>query len=163
MKGRRGSASVAALFLLAQLTGVNAARAAAGNNGGDDDDKPSPVPSRARRAAKLVSVPDYQVGASETGEAVYFSRKMNGRKAASGELLEGDTLTAAHAVYPFGSILRVTNLANGSAIEVRVIDRISVNSNKVISVSHSAAEQLDFIKMGSAQVKVQLVALGAGR
>lgn len=130
----------------------------------DDDDKPSPVPSRTRRAAKLVSLPDYQVGASETGEAVYFSRKMNGRKAASGELLEGDVLTAAHTVYPFGSILRVTNLANGNAIEVRVIDRISVTSNKVISVSHSAAEQLDFVKMGSAQVKVQLVALGsAGR
>lgn len=144
-------------LLLLPLLLIPAARAA----GGDDTDKPSPVPSRARRAAKLVAVPDYQVGTSESGEAVYFSRAMNGRKAASGELLEGDTLTAAHPLYPFGSILRVTNLANGNAIEVRVIDRISVNSNKVISVSHTAAEQLGFIKAGSAQVKVQLIALAA--
>lgn len=128
----------------------------------DGDDKPSPVPSRGRRAAKLVAIPDYQVGNTETGEAVYFSRKMNGRQAASGEALDGNELTAAHPLYPFGSVLRVTNVANNISIEVRVVDRISVTSNKVISVSHSAAEQLDMVKHGSAQVKVQLVALAAG-
>lgn len=128
----------------------------------DGDDKPSPVPSRGRRAAKLVSIPDYQVGNIESGEAVYFSRKVNGRQAASGEVLDGNELTAAHPLYPFGSVLRVTNVANNISIEVRVVDRISVTSNKVISVSHSAAEQLEMIKHGSAQVKVQLVALAAG-
>ena len=88
---------------------------------------------------------------------------MNGRKAASGEALEGDTLTGAHPLYPFGSIIRVTNTANGNTVELRVIDRIAASSNKVVSVSHSAAEQLDFIKAGSAQVKVELVALAASR
>ena len=127
------------------------------------DDKPSPVPSRARRSAKMVANPDFKIGNAETGDAVYYSRAMNGRKSASGEALDGDALTAAHAAYPFGSILRITNTANGIAIEARVIDRISASSNKVVSVSHSAAEQLDFIKAGSAQVKVELVALAASR
>ena len=88
---------------------------------------------------------------------------MNGRKAAGGDSLDGDTLTAAHALYPFGSIIRVTNTANNRAVELRVIDRISTSSNKLVSVSHAAAEQLEFIKTGSAQVKVQLVALTANR
>ena len=128
------------------------------------DDKPSPVPSRARRANKLIAAAsEYKIGTSETGEAVYFSRAMNGRKAASGETLEGDTLTGAHPLYPFGSIIRVTNTANGNTAELRVVDRINVSSNKVVSVSHSAAEQLAFIKAGSAQVRVELIALGASR
>ena len=128
------------------------------------DDKPSPVPSRARRTNKVIAAAsEYKIGTSETGEAVYFSRAMNGRKAASGEALEGDTLTGAHPLYPFGSIIRVTNTGNGNTVELRVIDRIAASSNKVVSVSHTAAEQLDFIKAGSAQVKVELVALGASR
>jgi hypothetical protein len=49
------------------------------------DDKPSPVPSRSRRTNKLIAAAsEYKIGTSETGEAVYFSRAMNGRKAASG-------------------------------------------------------------------------------
>ncbi len=126
------------------------------------DDKPSPVPQRgARKGGKLIALPDYQLGNTETGEAVYFSRKMNGRKAASVEQLDGDALTAAHPLYPFGSILRVTNTDNNKSIEVRVVDRITSTSSKIISVSHSAAEQLEFIKAGSAMVKVELVALGS--
>jgi rare lipoprotein A len=128
------------------------------------DDKPSPVPSRSRKTATVATAnPEYKIGTIETGEAVYFSRSMNGRKAAGGDSLDGDTLTAAHALYPFGSIIRVTNTANNRAVELRVIDRISTSSNKLVSVSHAAAEQLEFIKTGSAQVKVQLVALTANR
>ncbi|MEZ5404273.1 MAG: septal ring lytic transglycosylase RlpA family protein [Bryobacteraceae bacterium] len=126
-----------------------------------DDDKPSPVPQRGRRTTKLIPIPDYQVGNSEGGVAVYFSRSMNGRKSASGEPLDGDSLTAAHPLYPFGSIVRVTNNATGEAVEVRIVDRISASANKVISVSHAAAEQLSIIKNGSAEVTVKLVALAA--
>ncbi|MBM3792586.1 MAG: hypothetical protein FJW31_00670 [Acidobacteria bacterium] len=125
------------------------------------EDKPSPVPQRGgRKGGKLMALPEYQLGNTETGEAVYFSRKMNGRKAASGEQLDGDVLTAAHPLYPFGSILRVTNTDNNKSIEVRIVDRITSSSSKIISVSHLAAEQLAFIKAGSAMVKVELVALG---
>ncbi len=144
------------LLLLVTLLAATLASAAA-----EDDDKPSPVPTRGRKASKLIAIPDYQIGTSEGGVAVYFSRSMNGRRSASGEPLDGDALTAAHPLYPFGSIVRVTNNANGNAVEVRIVDRISSSSNKVISVSHSAAEQLDFIKNGSAEVTVKLVALAA--
>jgi rare lipoprotein A len=127
--------------------------------GAQDDDKPSPVPQRGRKSGKLIAIPDYQVGNSEGGMAVYFSRSMNGRRSASGESLDGDELTAAHPLYPFGSIVRVTNNATGAAVECRIVDRISPSSNKVISVSHSAAEQLGMIKNGSAEVTVKLVAV----
>ena len=129
------------------------------------DDKPSPVPTRSRRASRTAASigQEFKIGTAESGEAVYFSRAMSGRKAASGEQLDGDSLTGAHALYPFGSIIRVTNTGNGKSVEVRVVDRISTSSNKVVSVSHSAAEQLAFIKAGSAQVKVELVALSSGQ
>lgn len=150
-----------AVLLLAALPGLA------------QDDKPSPIPNRSHRppaksVASSSSAPaaptyDYKIGTVETGEAVYFSRKMSGRRAASGEALDGDQLTVAHALYPFGSVVRVTNTANNRSLELRVMDRISTSSNKLVSVSHSAAEQLGFIKAGSAQVKVELVALGATR
>ncbi len=129
------------------------------------DEKPSPVPTRSRKSSRIAATigQEFKIGAIESGDAVYFSRSMSGRKAASGESLDGDSLTGAHALYPFGSIIRITNTANGKSVEVRVVDRISPSSNKVVSVSHSAAEQLEFIKAGSAQVKVELVALSAGR
>ena len=130
------------------------------------DDKPSPLPNRSRATlSKLASaaISEYKIGTVETGEAVYFSRSMSGRKAASGESLDGESMTGAHALYPFGSIIRVTNTANNRTVELRVVDRISTSSNKVVSVSHNAAEQLEFIKAGSAQVKVELVALAASQ
>jgi rare lipoprotein A len=133
------------------------------------DDKPSPFPNRSHRPASKSSANapapslDYKVGTVETGEAVFFSKSLSGRKAASGEVIDIGQPTAAHALYPFGSVIRVTNTANNRSLELRVMDRISTSSNKLVSVSHSAAEQLGFLKAGSAQVKVQLVALGANR
>jgi rare lipoprotein A len=124
-------------------------------------DKPSPVPNRSRSAAKLNSAPTANAavkpGTVETGEAVYFSRSMNGRKAASGDILDADLLSAAHASYRFGSVIRITNTANGRTIDARVVDRISAASGKLVSVSQAAAEQLEFVRAGSAEVKVELV------
>ena len=59
----------------------------------------------------------------QKGKASYYSKKLHGRKTASGERLHPDSLTCAHRTYPFGTKLKVYNPANGRSVVVRVTDR----------------------------------------
>ena len=63
---------------------------------------------------------------------------------------------AAHATYPFGSRVKVTNLANGKTVEVQIVDRLPVSS-RIINVSEAAARQLGFIAAGTAEVRLDVV------
>ena len=53
-----------------------------------------------------------EVWGQEEGLASYYHNRFHGRKAASGRVHDADELVAAHRTYPFGTFLRVTNLAN---------------------------------------------------
>jgi rare lipoprotein A len=66
-------------------------------------------------------------------------------------------LTAAHASLPFGSRVRVTNLANGRSASVIVTDRIPSEGDRIISVSRRAAERLGFVNAGTTRVKLELL------
>jgi rare lipoprotein A len=76
---------------------------------------------------------------------------------ASGEAYSPTKLTAAHRALPFGTMVRVTNLANGRTIVVRINDRGPFVKNRVIDLSQAAAPQLQF----SGLVPVSLEAIGA--
>ncbi len=65
--------------------------------------------------------------------------------------------TAAHPDYPTGTLLRVTNISTGKSVVVEVNGRISRDSGWIISVSQRAAEALDFMRSGSAEVRVEPV------
>ena len=93
----------------------------------------------------------------ETGKASYYADKFQGSKTASGELYDKNKLTAAHRTHPFGTLCRVTNLANNRSVIVRVNDRGPHVPSRVIDVSRAAAEQLDGIRMGIFSVKVEVV------
>jgi rare lipoprotein A len=67
------------------------------------------------------------------------------------------TMTAAHRTLPFGTNLRVTNLHNGRAVNVRVNDRGPFVRGRIIDVSASAADALGFRRAGVASVRVELV------
>ena len=60
---------------------------------------------------------------TERGEASYYSKSWTGRKTADGGRLHHDALTCAHRTYPFGTLVRVTNPANGLSVIVTVTDR----------------------------------------
>ena len=77
-------------------------------------------------------------------------------KTASGEQFNPSELTAAHRTLPFGTRLRVTNLATGRSVTVRVNDRGPFIPGRVIDVSHSAAETLGMIESGIAKVKFEV-------
>jgi rare lipoprotein A len=90
----------------------------------------------------------------QKGTASYYANKFEGRKTASGEIFRQDSLTAAHKTLPFGTMLKVTNLANDSVVIVKVNDRIGTSS-RVIDLSLRAAKQLNFVKQGLTKVTLE--------
>ena len=92
------------------------------------------------------------------GEASYYASGFEGRPTASGEPYRGTALTAAHRTLPFGTRVKVTNLANGRSVEVRINDRGPFHRRRVIDLSRAAAERLGMVRRGRAPVEVQVLA-----
>ena len=80
-----------------------------------------------------------------------------GTETASGEKFDTHDLTAAHPTLPFGTRLRVTNVASGRSVTVRVNDRGPYVPGRVVDVSYSAAETLGMVGSGVAKVKLDVV------
>jgi rare lipoprotein A len=79
------------------------------------------------------------------------------QQTASGERFDTHDLTAAHPTLPFGTRLRVTNVATGRSVTVRVNDRGPYVPGRVVDVSHSAADALGMVESGIAKVKLDVV------
>lgn len=92
-------------------------------------------------------------GASQ-GIASFYTE---GTKTASGERFNTHDLTAAHPTLPFGTRLRVTNVATGRAVTVRVNDRGPYVQGRVVDVSYSAADALGMVGKGLANVRLDVV------
>jgi rare lipoprotein A len=100
--------------------------------------------------------PDYD----ETGIASWYGPTFYGKQTASGELFDGDGLTAAHRTLPMPVNVRVTNLDNGKSLVVRVNDRGPFAKGRIIDVSKHAAELLGFYAKGTARVRVTYLGRG---
>ncbi|HVH90873.1 MAG TPA: septal ring lytic transglycosylase RlpA family protein, partial [Candidatus Acidoferrum sp.] len=70
----------------------------------------------------------------ETGLASWYGRRFHGKLTASGEIFKQEKFTAAHRTLPWGSRVKVTNLANGKSVEVRINDRGPFGKNRIIDV-----------------------------
>jgi len=79
------------------------------------------------------------------------------QQTASGEKFNTNDLTAAHPTLPFGTRLRVTNVATGRSVTVRINDRGPYIPGRVVDVSHSAANALGMVESGIAKVKLDVV------
>lgn len=99
----------------------------------------------------------------QKGKASYYADKFEGRLTASGEKYKHSKLTAAHKVLPFGTIVKVTNEKNGRSVEVKINDRGPFVEGRIIDLSKSAAEKLDFILDGIANVTIEVVDAGDGK
>lgn len=89
--------------------------------------------------------------------ASFYADKFNGRQTASGEIFDMNGFTAAHKELPFNTMLRVTNLANGKTVTVRVNDRGPFIPGREIDLSKAAASKLDMIAAGTAKVSIEIV------
>lgn len=97
--------------------------------------------------------------ASQTGIASYYHCSLHGRKTANGERYDRHGLTAAHRNYPFGTLVRVTNLSNGNKLVLRVNDRGPFKNGRIIDVSRRAARELGFERQGITRVAVEVIKL----
>jgi rare lipoprotein A len=98
-----------------------------------------------------------QVDSVTTGVASYYANKFEGRKTSSGELFRQDSLTAAHKTLPFGTLVKVTNLSNDSTVVVKINDRLPKSSSRSIDLSLRAAKQLNFVRKGLTQVRIEVL------
>jgi rare lipoprotein A len=97
--------------------------------------------------------PDY----AAEGMASWYGDDFHGRLTANGEVFDKEAVTAAHPTLPMPSYVRVTNLRNRKSLIVRVNDRGPFHSDRVIDLSHKAADLLGFRQNGVARVKVEYV------
>ena len=109
------------------------------------------------RVAGRTYVPRYNPHYSAVGYASWYGSNFHGRRTANGEVYDMADLTAAHPTMPLPSYARVTNLANGRSVVVRVNDRGPYSRNRLIDVSSTVASILDFKRKGTARVQVDYV------
>jgi len=93
----------------------------------------------------------------ETVGIASFYGAGEGSRTASGERFNPRAMTAAHRTLPLGSSVKVTNLANGRQVVVRINDRGPFVHSRLIDLSRSAAEALDFVSRGLAKVRIETV------
>jgi len=91
----------------------------------------------------------------ERGIGSWYGRKFNGQRTSSGEIYDMYAMTAAHPTLPIPSYARVTNIANGRSVIVRINDRGPFHSGRVIDLSYAAAYKLGYARQGSSEVEVE--------
>ena len=94
------------------------------------------------------------------GIASWYGGVFNGRLTASGERYDMNAMTACHPTLPFGSIVRVVNLANHRSVIVRINDRGYLYNGRMMDLSYGAARRLAMIQPGLARIDVQVLSLG---
>lgn len=125
------------------------------------DANPAEVPERLRER-----LPE-RVLQTVTGEATFYANSFEGRRTASGIPFRQNQMVAAHRGFPFGTLLRVTNLRNDRAVNVRVVDRgpfgsVAKQRRTIIDLSRRAAETLGYTGAGRTAVKVEVLEWGEG-
>ena len=89
------------------------------------------------------------------GTASWYGTRFHGKPTSSGERYDMYAMTAAHPILPIPSYARVTNVANGKSVVVRINDRGPFHDARLIDLSYAAAHRLGYVQAGSAQVEVE--------
>ena len=127
------------------------------------DDPPS-MPDAEDKSQKLnissgsrSSQEEFSVIDEAVGFASYYQDVFLGHPTASGETYDPAQYTAAHRELPFGAHVRVTNMANGKQVTVRINDRGPLKRERIIDLSGQAARALGIFQEGTAQVKLEVL------
>jgi len=96
-------------------------------------------------------------GYKQRGIASWYGTKFHGERTSSGEPYDMYTMSAAHKTLPLPSYARVTNLANGRSVVVKINDRGPFKADRIIDLSYAAAVKLGFHHLGTTQVEVETI------
>ena len=116
-----------------------------------------PVPQRPQSAQTLRKATPTPPNAVffQRGTASWYGPRFHGKATASGERFNTYTLTAAHRTLPFGTRVRITNLANGRSVIVRINDRGPFTRGRIIDISQAAAREIGM--NGTARVIIEIL------
>jgi len=180
----RSLALVAGTGLMALLVGCSGGSALSGkfyeNDGPPETSEqvvPDEITPKVERPHKAANRPYTVMGKryfpmtgdapfSQTGVASWYGKQFHGRKTAIGERYDMFSLSAAHPTMELPSYARVTNLANGRSVLVRVNDRGPFLGGRAIDMSYAAAMKLGYHKVGTAHVRIERLTrhdIAAGR
>jgi len=182
----RPSAIVIAIFVAMMIAGCGSVPSRPGSKPGgyylddgpdanppaDLDSMPEPAP-KIEPINKYTSRPYTVLGRTYTpytqltaykqrGVATWYGKRYHGQKTSSGEVYDMYALSAAHTLLPLPSYARVTNVANGKSVVVRVNDRGPFHEDRLIDLSYAAAHRIGIIGQGSAVVEVEAIIPGSG-
>ncbi len=96
----------------------------------------------------------------EVGLASFYGNKFHGRRTSNLEVYDMYAFSAASKTLPLPSYARVTNLANGKSVIVRVNDRGPFHEGRIIDLSYAAAVKLGVDRAGTARVEVKGLSAG---
>jgi rare lipoprotein A len=91
------------------------------------------------------------------GTSSWYGPGFHGRLTANGERYNQYAMTAAHRTLPFGTRMRVTNLANGRSVVVRVNDRGPFVYGRELDLSQGAAQMIGMMGTGTARVRMEIL------
>ena len=94
------------------------------------------------------------VGAGAMGIASFYWQP---QRVASGGWFNPNAMTAAHKTLPFGTRVRVTHLANGRSVEVKINDRGPYIAGRIIDLSKAAAGVIGMTAQGIARIKMEIL------
>jgi rare lipoprotein A len=97
---------------------------------------------------------------TQRGMASWYGKKFHGQRTSSGELYDMYKMTAAHPTLPIPSYARITSLASGLSVVVRINDRGPFHSSRIIDVSYTAALKLGLLGKGSHEVELERLVPG---
>lgn len=98
----------------------------------------------------------------QRGVASFYAQDFHGRQTSNGETYDMYAMTAAHQALPFNTRVLVTNLDNGKKVEVRINDRGPFVNGRIIDLSYGAAEKIGMVGSGTANVRLEVLEMGAG-
>ncbi len=113
-------------------------------------------------SAPRVTPPPSRPAGGQVTFASWYGDSFDGRRTASGERFDANGFTAAHRSLPLGTRVRVTNLANGRSVVVRINDRGPFVRGRAIDVSYGAARALGMQGCGTGRVHVEVLGAAPG-
>ena len=130
--------------------------------------KPPPVEQPTHDTVAATTVPSVRPSSGKVlltleGVASYYAHDFHGKLTSNGETFDMNALTAAHRTFPFGTKIRVTNLANNKVVMVRVNDRGPFVDGRIIDLSLGVAKVIDLMQTGTTRVRLEVLQWGDGK
>jgi rare lipoprotein A len=116
-----------------------------------------PAPKANQPAISPTVPPTVPIVQGEQGLASWYGHPYHGRPTSSGEIYNMYAMTAAHRTLPFGTRVRVHDLDNGQAVEIRINDRGPFVEGRIIDLSYAAAKSMGMLGAGIARVKLEIL------